>query len=462
MKKICTPLDVKHYFQCNERPIYFISTTSINLEGIDQWVRHFKYITYFDTFDGKHPNIILPKTRAPYPLHNQTKIANYLLQQKDIVEKIRHVGKKPVALFLMFDEFTEKLAQEIGLEIWFPAAQLRSRVENKIETVRLGKKARLPFVPHALSKVNDWHDLQKIAQKHHLGSDLVIQCGHGDSGCATFFVASEADFNLYKHQCIAEKELKIMKRINCRCGTLEACVTTSGTLVGPLLTEVIGARELTPFRGGWCGNEIFCGAFNENIRTQARDMAIRFGDILSQEGYRGYFCLDFLIDVGSNEVFVGELNARISGACALVNNAAFGHADAPLFLFHLLEFSGHPYEINVTELNARWQDPNYINSWSQLIIEHNTSQETVLKHVPPSGIYGIAEDGSIEYRRFALNRHAIQSADEALFFRISHAGDHLSEGSPIGRIIFRRRVMDDDFKLTARSLNWIEAIRQWQ
>ncbi|MFW8588927.1 hypothetical protein ACOJBM_41295 [Rhizobium beringeri] len=40
---------------------------------------------------------------------------------------------------------------------------------------------------------------------------------------------------------------------------------------------------------------------------------------VAQEGYRGYFDLDFLIDVEANEVYLGELNPRISGASSLTN-----------------------------------------------------------------------------------------------------------------------------------------------
>ena len=48
-----------------------------------------------------------------------------------------------------------------------------------------------------------------------------------------------------------------VKRINCRGSALEACVTRHGTIVGPLMTELVGFPELTPYRGGWCGNEVF-------------------------------------------------------------------------------------------------------------------------------------------------------------------------------------------------------------
>ena len=144
-----------------------------------------------------------------------------------------------------------------------------------------------------------------------------------------------------------------MKRINCRGATLEACATQSGTLVGPLLTEVVGARELTPYKGGWCGNEVFPGAFSEEVRAKARH-----GRALRQPAAgRGLSRLlrpDFLIDTDSGEVYLGELNPRICGASPMTNHAAFAYADAPLFLFHLLEFSGVPFDLNVKEINERW------------------------------------------------------------------------------------------------------------
>jgi len=48
-----------------------------------------------------------------------------------------------------------------------------------------------------------------------------------------------------------------MKRIKCRGAAIEACVTRHGTIVAPLMTELVGFKELTPYKGGWCGNEIY-------------------------------------------------------------------------------------------------------------------------------------------------------------------------------------------------------------
>ena len=57
-----------------------------------------------------------------------------------------------------------------------------------------------------------------------------------------------------------------MKRINCYGTAIEGCVTKYGTLVAPLMTELVGFKELTPYKGGWCGNEIFPNIFSKGIR----------------------------------------------------------------------------------------------------------------------------------------------------------------------------------------------------
>ncbi|WP_416053220.1 biotin carboxylase [Cupriavidus basilensis] len=461
MQKVRNVSDLRVMFHRNEKPIYFISATNFNLLGIDQWVNRFKYINYIDCFDGRHPNVFVPQALPHEEFTSIEDINNYLLQHKDVVEMIEQRGGRPAATFLMFDEKTEELADELGLDVWFPPAALRSRCDNKMETVRIGNKAGVHSVPNALEKVDSYEHLMQIAEHHGLGNDLVVQSAFGDSGHTTFFIASVDDFNKHKDEIVNDPEVKIMKRINCRGATLEACATQSGTLVGPLLTEVVGARELTPYKGGWCGNEIFPGAFSEDVRMKARDMAFRFGNQLLEEGYRGYFDLDFLIDVDSGEVYLGELNPRICGASPMTNHAAFAYADAPLFLFHLLEFSGVPFDLNVRELNERWAEKSFIDGWSQLVIKYTEDNVDIVTHAPPSGIYRMASDGSVSYHRFDSNRREIESEQEAFFLRITGPGDYRYEGADLGILITRGRSMNDEFKLNERAHQWIRGIKQY-
>lgn len=455
--------EIRRYFYRNTEPIYFISATNFNLLGIDEWVRNFTYINYIDCFDGQHPNVFVPQERPHEPFESIEDINNYLLRHPQVRELIRNRGKdhetNGKALFLMFDETTEKLCKELDLEVCFPPASLRSLVDDKMETTRIGNRARVYSVPNKLVRVSSYEQLCKSCAR--LGDDLVIQTAYGDSGHTTFFVKNEDDFKKHEADITSAPEVKVMKRIRCRGSALEACVTQHGTIVGPLMTELVGFKELTPYRGGWCGNEVFAGAFDKRIRKNARRAAMAFGDELREMGYRGYFELDYLTDLDTGRVYLGECNPRITGASSMTNLSAFAHADAPLFLFHLLEWMGVKYELDVDEINERWADPQNIDSWSQLVIKHTDDTVDRITHAPPSGIYELDSKGEMSYVRMQTHRRTVQFENRAFYLRISAPGDYRYEGADLGILVSPGRFMDDDFHLTARAKRWIKGIRSF-
>lgn len=458
MSTIKSISDIRRYFHNNKEPVYFISATNFNLLGIGDWVGNFRHINYINCFDDKQKNVFVPKEKFPRDFESIEDINNYLLEHKEVIDYLQSRGGKGTVAFLMFDERTEEICEQLGLKVAFPPAKLRSRMDNKIETVRIGNKVGVPSVPNVLAKVDSYQHLQEVCEP--LGTnDLVIQSAFGDSGHTTYFVSNEDEYYKYAEEIEAEPEVKIMKRINCRGSAIEACTTRCGTVVGPLMTELVGFKALTPYKGGWCGNEMFAGAFSQAVRDKAREYTFKYGEALREEGYRGYFELDFLIDQDSNEVYLGELNPRVTGASSLTNVAAFAHSDVPLFLFHLLEFSGEDFDLDVEELNTRWAYPESIDSWSQLVIKHTDESVDLLTDAPQSGVWKMAGDGSIHYDHYSYHPHAAESEQEAFFMRISGKGDFRYEGADLGILITRGRLMDDDFQLTPRAKAWIDGIR---
>ena len=453
MKKLRNISDIRRYFHRNETPIYFISATNFNLLGISEWVRNFRYINYLDCFDGRHPNVRIPEEQPHREFRGIEDINNYLLQHKEVMDYVGHRGPGGKAVFLMFDEQTETLCSDMGLDIWFPSAKLRKKLDNKIETVRIGNRAGVPSVPNVLARVETYAQLKEVAAV--LGDDLVVQTAFGDSGKTTFFISSEQDWEKYRSEIIAEPEVKIMKRVNCRGSAIEACTTKRGTIVGPLMTELVGFSELTPYKGGWCGNEIFAEAFNQTIRDRARDYTRAFGEALREEGYRGYFELDFLIDLDNDELYLGELNPRVTGASSMTNHAAFAHADAPLFLFHLLEFAEVEFEIDIDDLNERWADPDNIDSWSQLVIKHVEEDVDYITQAPSSGLWRLQPDNSLTFTRFDYHRRAVEDENQGFYLRISGEGDYRYKGADLGILITRGRLMTDNFELNERAKAWI-------
>ncbi|HUG05827.1 MAG TPA: biotin carboxylase [Candidatus Limnocylindria bacterium] len=448
--------DIRRYFHRNEAPVYFISATNFNLLGMDEWVRNFHFINYIDCFDGQHPHVFVPSEVPHRPFTSLEEINNYLLEHKEVVDYIRQRGPGGKAVFLFFDERTEELCDELGLELCFPSASLRSQVDSKVEATRIADRAGVESVPHKLTRVEGWDHLREVSRE--LGDDLVIQTPYGDSGHTTFFIRSREDFDRHADEIIGEAEVKVMKRVRVRGSALEACVTQHGTIVGPLMTELVGFRELTPYRGGWCGNEVFADAFPRSVREQAREATFRFGEELRRMGYLGYFELDFLTDQDTDRLYLGEVNPRITGASAMTNLAAFAHADAPLFLFHLLDWCDVDFELDVEELNARWADPANIDSWGQLVIKHVRDTTELVTAAPRSGVWRLRSDGSAEFVRTQTHRRTVESESEAFFLRITKAGDYLYEGADLGILITPGRLMTEDHRLDDRALAWTRAI----
>lgn len=453
--------DIRRFFYKNETPLYFISATNFNMLGADEWIKGFKFITFMECFDGLHPNVFCPKDEMPHDdFEGIEDINNYLLQHpevKDFLKTRSKDGEVGKAMFLMFDEKTEKLAEKAGLEIMFPQAAMRTAMDNKVNTNRIAEKAGVPCVPYVLSGVKDYKHLGQVSA--HLGTDLVIQTPFGDSGHTTFFISNEEEFEKYEEEIVAEDEVKIMKRINCKGSAIEACVTRHGTIVAPLMTELVGFKDLTPYKGGWCGNEIYPNAFNSTIRHKARKYTRLFGDQLREEGYKGYFELDFLIDQDNGEVYLGELNPRLTGASSITNHAVFALADAPLFVFHILEYMDVDYDLSIKSLNSRWSRQENIDGWSQLIIKHTEETVEYVHTAPRSGIYQMFDNGHIRFDRMDTHRRAVESEQEAFFLRISREGDYLYEGADMGILVSRGRMMTDNFELTDRAKDWIKGIR---
>ncbi|MCC7051463.1 MAG: biotin carboxylase, partial [Bacteroidia bacterium] len=322
---------------------------------------------------------------------------------------------------------------------------------------RTAEKAGVKCVPYILSNVKDYTHLKQISKD--LGNDLVIQTPYGDSGHTTFFISNQEDFEKYQEKIISEREVKIMKRINCYGTAIEACVTKNGTFVGPLMTELVGFKELTPYKGGWCGNEIFPNAFNEDIRNKAKLYTQQFGNQLYKEGYKGYFELDYLIDKDSGEIYLGELNPRVSGVSSLTNHAKFAHQDVPLFLFHLLEWLNISYSIDSVTYTNKWAQPESLDSWSQLVIKHTRDTLEYVTQAPSSGIWEMKRNETILLKKEHYNRQLIASDNEAFWFNITSVGDYFYEGADLGILIVKGKLMTEDFKLTERAKLWINAIR---
>ena len=450
--------EIRRFFRTNETPVYFVSATAFNLLGIDRWVRNFRFINYYDSFDGGHPNVFVPKEQTPRAFESIEDICNYLLGHKEVIDYVATRGPGGKVAFLMFDEETEQLAKDLGLDVVFPAAELRHRMDSKIVTTELGNEAGVPSVPNTMGRATTYAEILDLARDAGLGEDLVIQTPYGDSGHTTYFVADQDDWKQHEKEIVGE-DLKVMRRIEPRECAIEGVITRHGTLVGPLMAELTGFPELTPYDGGWCGNDVSPDVLTGQQRKLARDRTFAMGERLRREGYRGYFELDFLADAQSGEMYLGELNPRVTGASSITNVTAVAYGDMPLFLFHLLEFMDVDFEIDVDELNDRWAQASNVDEWTQFILKQTEETVESITKAPASGIWRIDPAGRIVFARRDTDWHTVRDENEAFYLRIAGTGQYRYPGADLGILVTRGRFMDHEHELLDRARSWIRGIK---
>jgi biotin carboxylase len=449
--------EIRTFFRTNSQPVVFLSPTAFNLLGIDRWVRSFHYVTYYDSWDGAHPRLFTPQHKPYVEFGSSEEINNYLLRDPEVQAFLAAQGPAPKVATVFFDDETEAICDELGYDLILPPHELRNRLDSKIETTRLGDEAGAPSVPNVIGTASTYADLLRLAADAGLGTDLVVQTPYGDSGKTTFFVADEAGWRRDAEHMVGE-QLKVMTRIDNKAAAVEACITRHGTVVGPFMTDLTGYPELTPYKGGWCGNDVFPDALTPTQRATAIDLVRRLGDRMAQEGYKGFFEVDVLVDLATDAVYLGELNPRISGASSMTNVTAGAYADIPLFLFHLLEYSDVDYEVDVDEINDRWRDLAAVDVWAQLIMKEPDDRVERILAAPRTGTYHLEDDGTLRFARVSNDWHDVVDEDEAFFMRVYGPGDYRFKGADLGILVTKGRMQTPD-GLTSRARRWISGVR---
>lgn len=453
--------EIRHYLRTSEAPVFFVGATAFNLLGLDRMVRGFSYIAYYDSWDGVHPRVFSPTEKPYIEFESGEQINNWLLRNHEVrahIERSTPPGMRPKVVMVFFDEETERICEELDYELILPSHALRERLDSKIVTTQIADSVGVPSVPNILTTVKDWDELVKATNKAKLGQDLVIQTAYGDSGKTTYFITSEAEFAAVADE-ITDVEIKVMKRINNRPIAIEAVLTRHGTVVGPCMTEITGHADLTPYRGGWAGNEMFPTVLDDESRHEAIKLVRKLGDRLAKEGYRGFFEVDVLLDTDTGDVYLGELNPRISGASAITNVTAGAYADVPLFAFHLLEYSGIDFELDVDEINRRWEELASEDEWSHMVIKHTRDTVERIDAAPRTGRYLIDHFGHLVFSNAGLDWHSLRTEREAYFLRIYDAGDYRWKGADLGILVTKAHIEADHGGLSLHAKYLIDAIR---
>ena len=443
----------------HQQPVFFLNRPSIFLMGLERWLPHFYSIRLHNAWGMNEERAFSPRM-SPGPGLSHTEAANWLLSQHDVhtfISAHTPAGFTPKIAAFLHDERTEALCEQLGYELMAPPASLRTQLDGKLFTTELSETCGLRNVPHVITTVSSGDELMKTAQNNGLGTHLVVQTNYGEGGAGTYFVRSAHEVDAHAQQIIGVP-VKIMKHIRHRALAMEAVIVPGGIVLGPLLQEIVGHKEVAVHGGSSSGLEHYADVVSPEQRQLAARMVTRYGEQLAKLGYLGLFEVDLLHDLDTDELFFGESNPRFSG-CAMVTNAVTAELwGLPLYALHLYAFLDEAPPIDVDSFNRTWQSVQPGHEWSNLLIRHVAPATDVILDAPNTGSYRVGQDGALAFNKRRNDWYDLVGTDEVFFVSYRTTGDIRVHGDDIGTLFVRGRLQQQDGHLTDQARTLVSQI----
>jgi hypothetical protein len=262
----------------------------------------------------------------------------------------------------------EDLAMEEGWVLLANPAALRLRLRERAFFQQMGADLSLCQVPGAIWPIAVIQGRSYENWTRDLGPDLVIQLPDiaQGGGRGSFFIRSADAY------CRLSERLKgcvwrdvplssvlVRRFISGIPASVAVCVTRHGILISGLQKQLIDLPYCTnPVENGiFCGHVWDGNPWDQAIREAAVKQAEKIGQYVAGLGYRGILGIDFIVDEKAAAVYPLEINPRFTGAFPMLSLLHMENGIIPLDIFHLLEFLDLPYQIDVEDLNRRYQRP---------------------------------------------------------------------------------------------------------
>ena len=400
-------------------------------------------------------------------------------------------GKKN--LFVYKDsEAIDREAEKLNLKILGTEGKIRKVFENKKFFREELVKAGLKPIQGCSLQVEEMDEKRWERCKAELGERLVFQLPDYTvgGGLGTFFINSKNDFASFKEFVARRKEVRrelnkviewvnVTKFIEGEAASILGCATKFGTVTGRLQKQIIDQPELAAPAGRsgvWLGHD-WNVAFSPEAQAEGEKLCQQWGDYLYQQGYKGVFGLDVIVNK-NNQVFPIECNSRYTGAFPLYTMMQIDNHEMPLDVWHLLEWLGMDYEMDMEEVNKLGRGEKKgpastrgesTRGGAQLLL-HNLERRTVTAtKTVKAGVYRInsklktKNEKLTEYLRPGFSILDIKDDPPAggefvLCDRVAGEESVLKPAERLGRLVFKRRVVDEKGKLLPEIKEAVRAV----
>lgn len=302
-----------------------------------------------------------------------------LLQHEKVLSHIRKNAKgRPAILYFKPSLKLDMLIGEYDFTAIGNSSGVNEQFENKVTFYEGSKGLFGDILPESIiGKLSSLLYGQITAT---LGKVFVAQFGHGWAGNTTFVIQNKSDYvNLSEK--FPYTTIKASRYIDGYTVLNNCCVYNDSVLIGPPAIQINGISELSRNPFSTCGRQWPIPDFLKKNEQKIYDISQKIGNYMKQSGFKGLFGLDFLIDRKTNEVYLSDVNARITASIPFYTKLEIGNGKTPLLLYHIASFLGVS--------NLPQYDSGKIMGAQLIFREKSTVEE--ISHRDTYGVYSVGK-----------------------------------------------------------------------
>lgn len=453
---------LKEFFQQIKTPIFGAGVYAFNRLGLEEIVKNYQILALRYSLDTKLIEkdvrvLSLEKGMGTKHIREPRNATTVLGHQK--TKKYLQKFENPAIVVLKASAKMEEICRENNwLLLNNPTSFGKEFLENKIKFRRILEKLNIPVPPGKIRTLDKLHYGHLI---NRYGLPFVIQHPTKGGGKGTFFINNKDDFDKalkkLKQKWDEEDEKTIVpptqvivaKFIPGPSPSITGCVTKHGILSTGPQYQILDIPELyNPEKGSglFCGHDWTVSDFGQPIQEQAYQCTEKIGQYFKEQGYRGIFGIDFVLDQKEKQLFVIECNPRLLGSFPTILMSQLLNNEPPILAFHVLEFLNIDYQIDLFQINKLMRQKKI---GSQIFIRNLTGRWAKNYHRLKAGVYKLHKN-KIKYLRPGYDLKHLKEKEEFLLTDgVPFKKSHFSPNRRLCRILTLNQTLNiNDRQLT--------------
>jgi len=301
-----------------QTPVVYITRDIERALGLVDTPNYYIISNYNESFKAVDNNILFIKEDRQldtWELLQHEQVKNFLRSVPSPSQGEGHLSAEVVegeVKILVFKptKQIEKICQENNWKLLNPSAELSNKIEEKISQLDWLGDLKKYLPDHTVEKCKNIKPFGPFKHFEHF-QPFILQFNRSHTGSGTILIESDKQLEEIKNK-FPDREARLVKYIDGPIFTNNNIVAKNKTLIGNINYQITGLQPFTDLPFATIGNDWgFPHKYlTEEQIAQYKKIVTDIGDKLRQDGWKGLFGVDIVVEKSTGKLYLIEINAR--------------------------------------------------------------------------------------------------------------------------------------------------------